>query len=455
VTDMLQTLLSFIAALGVLVTIHEYGHYRVARLAGVRILRFSIGFGRPLWQWRAGPDGTEFAVAAIPLGGYVKMLDEREGPVAPAERHRAFNNQPLSRRVAIVAAGPVANFALALLVYWLMFMWGVTGVRPYVGTVAPDGVAAASGLREGDEIRAVDGEPTAIWDHVMSSIVDALLDGRAVTLDVGGAQGDSRTVTLDVGHLSVDDLSRGELFDKLGFAARRPKIPPVIGRVVPGEAAEAAGLRPGDRIVSIDGVGIDDWVAWVKRIRSAADERVEVVIEREGGSRTVELLPRATEEDGRRIGRIGAEVAPFERDASEAPTAIERYDPLTAASRAVDRTVHVTLTTLKFLQEMLLGRASVENLSGPISIAQFAGESARLGVPRFLEFLGLVSVSLAVLNLLPIPMLDGGHLMYYLIESIIRKPVPDAIQLYGQHIGLMLLLGLMGLAIYNDIMRIF
>ena len=451
---MLQTLLSFVVALGVLVTIHEFGHYWVARRAGVRILRFSLGFGRPLWRRRFGPDATEFVVAAIPLGGYVKMLDEREGPVAPAELHRAFNTQPLSRRAAIVAAGPVANFLLALLVYWLMFMAGVTGARPYVGAVTPDGVAARSGLLPGDEIVAVDGRDTAIWDNVMSTAIAAILDEQSVRLDVRGEQGDTRSVTLDLGKLSVDDLSRGEFFSKLGFAPRRPKVPPVIGKLVPGEAAEQAGLVTGDRIVRLQGEAIDDWLTWVERIRASAGRRLDLTVVREGAELTLSMVPRASEVDGHLVGRIGAEVAPFETAPEEIATAEERYGPGVAALRAFERTADVTVTTLKFMRKMVIGEASVENLSGPISIAQFAGESAKLGLSRFLEFLGLVSVSLAVLNLLPIPLLDGGHLMYYLIEFMIRKPVPEAIQLYGQHIGLMFLLGLMGLAIYNDIMRI-
>jgi len=451
---MLQTLASFILALGVLVTIHEFGHYWVAKRAGVRILRFSLGFGRPLWQRRFGPDATEFVIAAIPLGGYVKMLDEREGPVAPAERARAFNTQPLSRRFAIVAAGPVANFLLALLVYWLMFMVGVTGARPFVGEVSPDGVAARSGMLPGDEIVAVDGRDTAIWDNVMSTAIAAILDEQSVRLEVRGEQGEARTLTLDLGQLSVDDLSRGEFFSKLGFTPRRQKIPPVIGKIVPGEAAEEAGLAAGDRVVRLQGEPIDDWVTWVERIRLNAGKRLEVVVEREGQVLTLGLTPRSGEVEGRLVGRIGAEVAPFEVIPDKEAIAEERYAPGLAALRAFERTANVTVTTLKFLRSMVLGEASVDNLSGPISIAQFAGESAKLGPSRFLEFLGLVSVSLAVLNLLPIPMLDGGHLMYYLIEFMIRKPVPEAIQLYGQHIGLMFLLGLMGLAIFNDIMRI-
>ena len=452
--DILQTLVSFVIALGVLVTIHEYGHYWVAKKCGVRILRFSLGFGRPFWQRRFGPDGTEFAIAAIPLGGYVKMLDEREGPVAPQELHRAFNTQPLARRAAIVAAGPLANFLLALLVYWAMYMVGVTGTRPYVGDVEAAGVAAHGGLRAGDEILTVDGRATAIWDNVMATAIEAILDSNTVRLTVRGADGLEREVSLDFSSLSVDDLSRGDFFTKVGFEPRRPKVPPVIGRVVPGEAADHAGLRAGDRVQALGGEPVDDWLDWVRAIRARPDQKLEIVVERDGAPQTLTLVPRASFDDGERIGRIGAEVAPFDAQADAVPTAIERYDPATAALRALGRTRDVTVTTLKFLRKMVLGEASVQNLSGPISIAQFAGESAKLGVSRFLEFLGLVSVSLAVLNLLPVPMLDGGHLMYYLIESIIRKPVPEAVQLYGQHVGLMFLLGLMGLAIYNDIMRI-
>lgn len=451
---LLQTVVSFVVALGVLVTIHEYGHYWVAKQCGVRILRFSLGFGRPFWQRRFGPDDTEFAIAAIPLGGYVKMLDEREGPVDAHERHRAFNTQPLSRRAAIVAAGPLANFLLALFVYWAMYMAGVTGARPFIGDVEPAGVAAHSGLRAGDEILAVDGRATAIWDNVLSTAIEAILDENSVRLTVRGVDGLDREVTLDFSSLSIDDLSRGDFFTKVGFEPRRPQVPPVIGRVLPGEAADLAGLRAGDRVLSLDGSAVDDWLDWVEAIRASPGRELAVVVERDGAPHTVTLIPRDSSEEGKHVGRIGAEVAPFETASDAVPTATERYDPLTAAARAVDRTRDVTLTTLKFLRKMVLGEASVQNLSGPISIAQFAGESAKLGVSRFLEFLGLVSVSLAVLNLLPVPMLDGGHLMYYLIESIIRKPVPDAVQLYGQHVGLMFLLGLMGLAIYNDIMRI-
>ncbi len=453
-TGFLQTVLAFVFALGVLVTFHEYGHYWVAKRLGVKILRFSVGFGRPLLQWRSGKDRTEFAIAAIPLGGYVKMLDEREGEVAPEDSHRAFNRQPVAVRAAIVSAGPLANFALAILVYWLSYLGGVTGPRPIIGTVAPDGLSAQAGLQPGDEIRRVNDHPVALWDNVLNHAIDAILDGEALHLAVEHASHGERQVTLNFSHFSIDDLSRGEFFDKAGFTPLRAHLPARVGRLIAGEAAAEAGLEAGDLLTTVDGKPIEDWVFWVETVRAHPGVPLSVELERSGQRLTVELTPRAAEEGGQRVGRIGAEVA--RPDAADAvPMATERYGPFESLTRAVGRTVEVTRTTLKFLGQMLSGRASADNLSGPLSIAQYAGESARLGPSRFLEFLGLVSVSLAVLNLLPVPMLDGGHLIFYLIESVARRPVPEAVQVYGQQLGLFLLLGLMGLALYNDLMRIF
>jgi regulator of sigma E protease len=454
-TALLGTLLAFIGALGVLVTIHEYGHFQVARSLGIKVLRFSVGFGPTLWMRRFGADQTEFAVCAIPLGGYVKMLDEREGPVAEAELPRAFNTQSVGRRFAVVAAGPLANLVLAVLVYWVMYMAGVSGPRPIVGEIHPGGIAAVAGLRAGDEIVAVDGRATAIWDNVMATAIDAILDAREVHLLVRSEQGREQSITLDFSRVSIDDLTRGDFFRKVGFEPRRVRLPPIIGKVIPGEAAAAAGLEPGDVLEQVDGVAINDWLKWVERVRGSPGQTLAVTVRRHGVAVALKVTPRATGLEGALVGRIGAEVAPFEPSAEAMPYAVERYDPATAFVRAIERTEATALTTLKFMRKMLVGEASVDNLSGPISIAQFAGVSAKLGATRFLEFLGLVSVSLAVLNLLPIPLLDGGHLMYFLLEVIMRRPVPEAIQVYGQHIGLTLLLGLMGLAMYNDLMRIF
>ena len=451
---LLQTLGAFILALGVLVTFHEYGHYWVARKLGVKILRFSIGFGKPLLTRRSGPDNTEFVLAAIPLGGYVKMLDEREGEVSAQESHRAFNRQPVLVRAAIVSAGPIANFLLAVLVYWLSFMAGVVGPKPLIGAVAPNGMADQAGLRVGDEIIGVNGQPTAIWDNVLHHAIDAILDRQTLALEVRSLDHASRHVTLDFALFSIDDVSRGDFFDKAGFVPVRTKVPAIIGKLVPGEAADEAGFVTGDRILMANDLPVADWIAWVELVRDRPGSALRVTVDRAGQTVELEVTPRSVSDAGRQIGRIGAEVAPPPAAAAP-PTAIERYGPLAAAGRAVARTQEVTLTTLKFLRQMILGQASIDNLSGPLSIAQFAGASAKLGVSRFLEFLGLVSVSLAVLNLLPIPLLDGGHLIYYLIESVMRRPVPEAVQIYGQQIGMFLLLGLMGLAIYNDLMRIF
>ena len=451
---LLQTLGAFILALGVLVTFHEYGHYWVARKFGVKILRFSIGFGKPLLTRRSGPDNTEFVLAAIPLGGYVKMLDEREGEVSAQESHRAFNRQPVLVRAAIVSAGPIANFLLAVLVYWLSFMAGVVGPKPLIGAVAPNGMADQAGLRVGDEIIGVNGQPTAIWDNVLHHAIDAILDRQTLALEVRSLDHASRHVTLDFALFSIDDVSRGDFFDKAGFVPVRTKVPAIIGKLVPGEAADEAGFVTGDRILMANDLPVADWIAWVELVRDRPGSALRVTVERAGQTVELEVTPRSVSDAGRLIGRIGAEVAPPPAAAAP-PTAIERYGPLAAAGRAVARTQEVTLMTLKFLRQMILGQASIDNLSGPLSIAQFAGASAKLGVSRFLEFLGLVSVSLAVLNLLPIPLLDGGHLIYYLIESVTRRPVPEAVQIYGQQIGMFLLLGLMGLAIYNDLMRIF
>lgn len=451
---LLQTLAAFILALGVLVTFHEYGHYWVARKLGVKILRFSIGFGKPLLIKRSGPDHTEFVLAAIPLGGYVKMLDEREGEVAADETHRAFNRQTVLVRTAIVSAGPLANFLLAVLVYWLSYMAGVIGPRPLIGEVEPQGMAAHAGLRVGDEIIGVNGQPTAIWDNVLNHAIDAILDNQTLALEVRGPDHASRHVTLNFAQFSIDDVSRGDFFDKAGFEPLRTKVPAIIGKLVPGEAAAEAGFETGDRIVMADNLPIDDWMTWVELVREHPGRMIHAIVERAGQKIELEVTPRSVSDAGGVIGRIGAEVAP-PLPAAAPPTAIERYSPLAAAGRALARTQEVTLTTLKFLRQMIIGQASIDNLSGPLSIAQFAGASAKLGVARFLEFLGLVSVSLAVLNLLPIPLLDGGHLIYYLIESVTRRPVPEAVQIYGQQVGMFLLLGLMGLAIYNDLMRIF
>ncbi len=452
--SVLQSIVAFLVTLGILVTIHEYGHFWVARRLGVKILRFSVGFGRPLWMRRFGPDRTEFVIAALPLGGYVKMLDEREGEVPAAELQRAFNRRPVGARIAIVVAGPAANFALAVLAYWLMFMVGVSGLAPVLGEVSPGSAAARAGLQAGERIVAVDGRSTPTWEAVLQASLKRILEPGQMNLRVTDRYGGERAVALDLGNVAIDDLTRGNFFDVVGMEPARPVLAPVIGDLVPGGRAQEAGLQPGDRVLSADGRPVGDWAEWVQFIRARPGQPIDITVERDGRRLDLRLVPDSVrEDDGATVGRIGAMVS-GERLGPAPELALERYGPITAAGRAVGRTWDMSVLTLGILGKMLFGEASVQNLSGPISIAQYAGQSASIGIAAFLSFLAVVSLSLGILNLLPVPLLDGGHLMYYLIELVTRRPVSESAQAFGQQIGFVLLLGLMGLAFYNDLVRI-
>ena len=452
--DILYSIIAFIVALGLLVTVHEFGHFWVARRLGIKVLTFSVGFGRALWSYRAGKGETEYVVAMIPLGGYVKMLDESEGTVAAHERHRAFNRQPLWSRVAVVVAGPAFNFLFAILAYWCMYMIGVQGLRPVVDEVVPGTIAERAGFHAGDEVRSVQDGEVVTWQSAMQSIIAASLDEGEIVIEVVDASGRPRERVVAGGAIVPDDLTRGRFFDHLGLSPARPALPAVIGEVVSGDPAERDGLRPGDRVVRAAGERVADWSSWVRIVRAHPGRTIMVEVERDGAGLEVRLTPDAEETaDGVRFGRIGAAAhspeAYFERF-----YVTERHDPWSALSGGVVKTVEISGLTLRMMWKMLLMEVSLENLSGPIGIAEYAGTSAQIGLARFLEFLGIVSVSLGILNLLPIPLLDGGHLLYYAVEFVRGRPVSEAARLVGQRFGIALLVGLMGLALYNDLARL-
>ena len=452
--DILYSVIAFVVTLGVLVTVHEFGHFWVARRLGIKVLTFSVGFGRALWSHRSREDETEYVIAAIPLGGYVKMLDESEGNVAMHERHRAFNRQPLSTRVAVVVAGPTFNFLFAILAYWCMYMIGVDGLRPIVAEAAPGSVAERAGFRSGDEIESVQGEEVATWQSAVQAMIAASLGERRIEVEVVDASHRRQERVIDLGSIVVDDLTRGRFFERTGLAPARPVLPAVIGRVEPGRPAQRDGLRPGDRVVRADGETVASWSDWVRIVRARPGETFVVEIERDGVGFALRLTPDVEQGvAGARFGRIGAGVREPE-GLVDRFYVTERHDPWTAFAKGVAKTGEISVLTLRMMWKMLLLEVSLENLSGPIGIAEYAGASAQFGISRFLEFLGIVSVSLGILNLLPIPLLDGGHLLYYAVEFVRGRPVSEASRFTAQRLGIVLLVGLMGLALYNDLVRL-
>jgi regulator of sigma E protease len=451
-SSFLTSLSAFIFAIGVLIAFHEYGHYWVARRCGVKVLRYSIGFGKPLWMRRHGEDQTEYAIAAIPLGGYVKMLDEREGEVAEHERHRAFNRQPVSKRIAIVAAGPIFNFVFAIAAYALMYVVGVPGIKPVIGEIQEQSIAYNANIHSGDEIIAVDGEVTPTWGSARMAMLQSALQNSHINLELQDSAQQRYRVSLPVDAISTEN-KQSQLMEELGFAPYRPPIPAVMGKLSSGGAAERDGLLMGDKILAVDGQPINDWEDWVKIVRDNPEKTLRVSIERNGASREISLIPEAIETETGVIGRIGALPEPVEYP-KELQTILS-HSPLTALYTGIVKTWQMSVLTLRMIGSMLIGEVSVKNLSGPITIATYAGYTASEGLPTFLSFLAIVSISLGVLNLLPIPLLDGGHLLFYFIEIVKGSALSEETQLKMQHIGIVLLGMLMMLAFYNDIQRLF
>ena len=450
--SILFTLLSFIVAISILVAIHEFGHYIVAKKLGVKILRFSIGFGQPLWKKSFGKDQTEFVIAAIPLGGYVKMLDARETEISAEEEHREFTRQSVWTRIAIVAAGPVFNFIFAIFAYWLMFVVGVSGIKPVIGNVDADGLAKQSGLVSGYEIVAINNNKTPIWDVAVKNIIPAIVDRSQAVLELKDTEGNTVTRTLDFS-ATTGEIKVEKLFKQLGFKPWRPVIEPVVGRVLEDSPAKNAGFKVDDKIVSVNKINTPDWLDVVEIVSAKPAEILQVVVLRDGKEKTLQVIPEKIVRNGKTVGRLGLG---HKAGATypENMRVTHGYNVFESIPRAFSRTWDFSVLTLKMMGKIFTGEISIKNLSGPVSIAQYAGYSASAGLARFLDFLAIVSISLGILNLLPIPILDGGHLTYYIIEVVRKKPVSDETQEFASRIGMVLLFSLMGVALYNDILRV-
>jgi regulator of sigma E protease len=451
--NLLHTLASFVVALGILIVVHEYGHYLAARICNVKVLRFSVGFGRPLLVWQRGRDATEWILAAVPFGGYVKMLDEREGPVAPAERERAFNRQNVWRRIFIVVAGPVFNLLFAIAVYTGLFLYGLPEPRPIVGEPAAGTFAHAAGLRAGDTVHSVGGEPIATWQELRWRVIQGALQRESLLLEVSNEREAITQRKLDLSSFPAADFE-GDALERIGLRLYRPPLEPVFGTIVPGSPAERAGLKAGDRVVEAGGKAIVYWEELVQAIRARPGAPLRLSIERNGTRVALEVVPDTANVGSVQIGRIGAAPRVPESHADRILVRVN-YGPLGALAKACSKTADIALFSLKMLGRMLIGEVSWKHLSGPVTIADYAGQSAQMGWLSYVTFLALISISLAVLNLLPIPLLDGGHLLYYAVEIIRGSPVSERAMELGQRVGLALLLLMMAFAFYNDLNRLF
>jgi len=448
--ELLHTLLMFVVAIGVLITVHEFGHFWVARRVGIKVLKFSVGFGPALLS-RTGKDGVEYVLAALPLGGFVKMAGEAPGEDAdlpPEERHRAYNNKPVPQRMAVASAGPIMNFLFAAVAFVAVYLIGVQGLEPRVGFVAPDSPAAQAELHQGDTITGVNDSPVRSWNEVRLALMNAAIDGEAVTLTLGDGGGERRA-RLDLSAVGGADLQSGFLYKRVGLGAYQPVT---VAEVVAGSPAAAAGLAPGDRITTVAGEPMGSWRRFLEVVQANPGEELRFTVSRNGTSRQVQLTPEAvTGPEGQEIGRIGMRPAPIPE---ELQTTV-RYGPIGALGQGLAKTGELLWLTIEMLGRMVTGSVSSDNLGGPIAIAQFAGQSAEAGLVPFLWFLGMISLSLGFLNLLPIPVLDGGHILFQAIEGIRGRPLSEETMMRWQQVGIMVLLAVMAFAFYNDIQRLF
>lgn len=461
IIEITTSVLALLVTLGILVTVHEFGHFWVARRCGVKVLKFSIGFGKAVKTW-VGKDGVEYVIAPIPLGGYVRMLGQEDTSVPDAEavpaedRSKSFAAKSVWQRMAISAAGPAANFLLAIVIFWIInIAYGTSGVAPIISSVVEGSVAERAGLESGDEILAVDGEPTLIWQQVALRLIGRMGESGSVTFSVKGVDSSAeRDVSLPILGFMADSTEPRPLKD-LGIT--QIDIPAVIDKLVEGQAGDQAGLLAGDRIVSVAGQRVDGWSQWVEIIRASPELALNVEVERGDQLIELSLTPALTElPDGSKIGIIGAYVQQVDYDAL-VPREMRRevkYNAATAIMPAITETYEKSVFVLASIKKMIVGLISVKNINGPITIAQVAGETASYGLNVYLGFLALLSISLGVMNLMPIPILDGGHILYNLIEIVTRRPVPEKVQAFGLQIGLLLISGIMVLAVYNDVTRL-
>ena len=449
----MTTLWAFAVAIAVLVVCHEFGHFIVAKLCDVKVLRFSVGFGKVLFSKRFGKGETEWVLSAIPLGGYVKMLDEREGEVAARELPRAFNRKPVWQRMAIVVAGPLTNLLLAIVLYWGLFVYGVPGLKPVIGEIVASTPAAAAQLQQQETIVSINGEAVPSWQDMRWMLLNLALEQGGAELEGRTADGVLHRHQLDLATLKPSDLD-GDFMRKLGLQPYQPLVRPQIGKLAPGDVAQRAGLHAGDLIERADGKPLVRWEDLVEAVRAHPGKSMRFDVRRGPAELVIELTPKTVTEGGKAVGKIGA--APqIDRKAFDAMLTKVRYAPVEAFDQAVRKTWETSALSVEMMGKMVVGQVSMKNLSGPISIADYAGQSAQMGLAAYLSFLALISISLGVLNLMPVPLLDGGHLLYYTAELVKGSPVSEKAWEVGQNIGIALLVTLMAFALYNDISRLF